>query len=151
MTRPASSSSPSSEGNDGHEEQNAELILLQTKVEELTKELASTRAISKSSNEEAQAKIDEYETLIDRLTKRLLKRSKQMRNLKLENAELESQILPVKILPAELPVSLCPYVLSVDLLLHCLLSCQTHNCPPSPFPNKQTETFGKCVFMSCDL
>ena len=40
-----------------------------------------------------------------------------MKNLKLENAELDSQILPVKILPAELPVSLCPYVFTVDLLL----------------------------------
>ena len=59
LTRPASSSS--SEDNDGCEEQNAELILLQTKVEKLTKELASTRAMSKSSIEEAQATIDEYE------------------------------------------------------------------------------------------
>ena len=90
--------------------QNTELILLQTKLEKLTKELASTRAMSKSSNEEARATIDEYETLIDKLTKRLLKRNKQIKNLKLENAELDSQILPVKILPAELPVSLCPYV-----------------------------------------
>ena len=70
LTQPASSSSPSSEGNDGCEEQNAELILLQTKVEELAKELASTKAMSKSSIEEAQATIDEYETLIDKLTKR---------------------------------------------------------------------------------
>jgi len=71
LTQPASSSSPSSEGSNGCEEQNAELILLlQTEVEKLTKELASTKAMGKLSIEEAQATIDEYETLIDRLTKR---------------------------------------------------------------------------------